>query len=417
MMESYAEAAVGLADHISDLREQRDSESRRTADFTVVTDTVHEILKGGAARAPRALEELVERIAANWEASYASLSILRPDSKLETMVRYGLALDPMESSSAPDGRSVGNVIVEEGERVTQMRGDQTLLDEAIKRVDLQCVAAAAFPLGFPGRPLGLLAFYLTQEAPALSLAETEHLDRVAFALSLGLEVVSESLGKSTVGKPAFVGPVAEGAVRWSERSLEAISSAVARLRSQGDSPPWLAGELLQIENGLLRLKSMRQSVIGVADEQLPSSTTTPLVELLQEVRTELVEPLNRAGIRIQVDIKPQVGTVRAEPFLIRGMIYTLVGQCRRRMRDTGPGGFISILAQPSGNDIQLCVFNNAQALTPSQDPARYLSWPSERRLSESETELIRRVMEHFEGRWSTETRDKVGTMWTFLLHK
>ena len=40
MVDSYAEAAVGLADHISELREAKDSLARRGADFSIVSDTV-----------------------------------------------------------------------------------------------------------------------------------------------------------------------------------------------------------------------------------------------------------------------------------------------------------------------------------------------------------------------------------------
>ena len=194
MVDSYAEAAVGLADHISELREAKDSLARRGADFSVVSDTVRAILSTATTDALPQLEEMIQSLAANWEASHAALYITTSDGTLEKLVSHALEIDPLISAVDPNGASDGVSIQNAGKRVVQMRGEEGPLTKTIKRVGPECVASAAFPLGTPNRRIGLLLFCFSQGAAALNLSESEHLDRVAFELSLGLHVLSDLRG-------------------------------------------------------------------------------------------------------------------------------------------------------------------------------------------------------------------------------
>jgi hypothetical protein len=415
MVESYAEAAVGLADHIADLREQRDSVNRRADDLSFVADTVKDLLADSNGDVPGQLEELVQKIASKWEASHASLSILRPDGKLVPLVRCGLDSDPMEDSGDSEKPSTANAILEAGKRVVQMGGDDGPLKEAIKKISLQCVGAAAFPLGVHGRPLGLLAFYFSQGAPALSLAEAEHLDRVASQLSLGLQVISENTPTSESWKPAFQCHIAEGAIRWTGQSAHTIEAAVANLLAHADAPPWLAAELAKIDNALLHLKTMQQTVSGTHAGELPSPKETQLATLLKEIHAELEENLADSGISFHVDVKQPISPVLADPFLLRGLIYSLVAHSRSRLRGIDSGGSIRILAKNSDKIARINIFNNAAALVSDDDPSHCLSWPLERQLTGTDCDLAHTIMEHFEGQWSFETREKVGTVWTLAL--
>jgi len=193
MVDSYAEAAVGLADHISDLRQAKDSLTRRGRDFSIVSDSVRALLDGAPTEALPRLEDMLRKLAANWEASHAALYITTSEGALEKLVSHGLESDPLTSAISP-GVSDGIAIQKAGRRVVQMRGEDGPLSKIIKRVGLECVAAAAFPLGTPNRRIGLLLFCFSQGAAALNLSESEHLDRVAFELSLGLHVLSDPRG-------------------------------------------------------------------------------------------------------------------------------------------------------------------------------------------------------------------------------
>ncbi len=58
----------------------------------------------------------------------------------------------------------------------------------IKRVGLDCVGAAAYPLFTPIRRVGLLTLWFAQGAAVLNLGEAEHLDRVALELRKTFDV-------------------------------------------------------------------------------------------------------------------------------------------------------------------------------------------------------------------------------------
>ena len=189
MVESYAEAAAGLADHISDLRDEKDLQTRRAADFAVVSDTVKTLAYDATADARGFLEQMLRALAVNWDAAHAALHISRPNGTLDPVIRHALEIDPFKSSVEPDSQSEGVAILDAGGRVVQMRGEEGLLMNPIKRVGLECVAGAAYPLFTPIRRIGLLTLWFTQNAAALSLTEAEHLGKVAFELSLGMHVV------------------------------------------------------------------------------------------------------------------------------------------------------------------------------------------------------------------------------------
>ncbi len=142
------------------------------------------------------LEQMLRDLAANWEAAHAALYISRPDGTLDPVIRYSLEIDPFKSPIEPNSPSEGVAILDAGGRVVQMRGEEGLLMKPIKRVGLECVGAAAYPLFTPIRRIGLLTLWFAQGAAALNISEAEHLDKVAFELSLGMHVVSDVRGAS-----------------------------------------------------------------------------------------------------------------------------------------------------------------------------------------------------------------------------
>ena len=105
----------------------------------------------------------------------------------------------------------------------------------------------------------------------------------------------------------------------------------------------------------------------------------------------------------------------AEPFLLRGMFYSLVETSRRRLAGT-QNGVIRVVAQAEGNVARLSFFDNLIAVSNAQShPSRYLTWPLERRLTGTTIEVIGGIVEYFRGKWSEETREAVGTVRTIIL--
>ena len=418
MVESYAEAASSLADHISELRAESELVQRRVSSFTEVVSNARQLFRCPPDDIPKVLDTIVEHVASALQCKQASLSLIRPDGKLEQVVGLSLVVDPLDGAKTPGGRPLANAIIEGRKAMIQVRGDSGPLGEAIDRAGPDCVAVVALPMVTPVHSIGLLTFYLPQEAPAPNPSDLDHLSDVVSELTMALEVISDATAAQLlkqVLKTSFRGRVVEGAAQQMASPLSGIQSALGRLRAQPDQPPWLEQELGQIENCSSTIGLMRNVVMGLRAGQLPAVVPTPVAELLASLEKELTPALSEQGIQFVLELKPGVKPVLAEPFLLRGMFYSLVETSRRRLLGT-EGGIIRILAESERGNVRLSFFDNLIAVSNAQShPSRYLTWPLERRLTVTTLEVIGGIVEYFQGQWSEETREAVGTVRTIIL--
>lgn|GEM_PF-605078 len=418
MVESYAEAASRLADHISELSEKTDVEAKRVKAFTVVADVAKKLFEATPDETPVLLEGLVDSLCTMLRCTQASLSVIRPDGNFEQVVGRGLRVDPLEGAKTPGGRPLAQAIVDGGQPMVQVRGEAGPLEDAMDRAGVECVAVVAFPMSTPVHALGLLSFYLPQEAPAPNKETIAHMERVVLELTMALEVISDAHASDALKqslRSAFRGRVAEGATYSLDGPLGGIDQTLYRMRSHPDAPHWLAQEIQHVEGYAAHVKFMRQTLLDLRAGRLPSRVPTPIGELLSHLEQELGPGLTDQGIRFIVEIKPGVHPVFAEPFLLRGLVYTLIENSRRRLAGAG-GGVIRILVQPDTNGVRISIFDNLIAVSNALSaPARFLDWPLERRLTDVTHELMQSVVEYFQGRWSQETREAVGTVRTIVL--
>lgn len=418
MVESYAEAASSLADHISELKEQTQNESKKVETYRAVADVARKLFDAAPDETPVLLEGLMGALAQSLRCGQASLSLMRPDGNFEQVVGLGLPVDPLEGAKTPGGRPLAQALVDATKPMLQLRGEAGPLEEAMDRAALDCVAVLALPMRTPVHPLGLMTFYLSQEAPAPNQETIEHLERVALELTMALEVISdahasESLKQSL--RSAFRGRVAEGATYGLDMPLGGIDAAMVRMRARRDAPAWLHQELQQVEASVSHVKFMRQTLLDLRAGRLPGRVPTPVTEILSRLEEELGTALTEQGIRFIVEVKPGVRPVYAEPYLLRGLLYTLIDNSRRRLTGAG-GGVIRILVQPDTHGARISIFDNLIAVSNALSaPARFLSWPLERRLTDVTNELMQSVVEYFQGRWAEETREAVGTVRTIVL--
>jgi hypothetical protein len=367
---------------------------------------------------PVLLEGLVGSLAHSLRCGQASLSLLRPDGHFEQVVGFGLPVDPLEGLKSPGGRPLAQAIVDGVKPMLQVRGETGVLEEAMDRAALDCVAVLALPMRTPVHPVGLLTFYLPQEAPAPNQETIEHLERVALELTLVLEVISSAHAADSLKhslRSSFRGRVAEGAAYGLDVPLGGIDAALVRMRARADGPAWVHHELSQIEASASDVKFMRQTLLDLRSGRLPARVPTPINDLLARLENELGPALTEQGIRFLVEIKPGVRPIYAEPYLLRGLLYTVIDNSRRRLSGAG-GGVIRILVQPDTHGARISIFDNLIAVSNALSaPARFLSWPLERRLTEVTNELMQSVVEYFQGRWAEETREAVGTVRTIVL--
>ena len=418
MVESYAEAASSLADHISELKEQTQLESRRVETYRAVADVAKKLFRAAPDETPVLLEGLVGSLARSLRCGQASLSLIRPDGNFEQVVGLGLPVDPLEGARTPGGRPLAQAVVDGQKAMLQLRGEAGPLEDAMDRAGLDCVAVLALPMLTPVHAIGLLTFYLPQEAPAPNQETIEHLERVALELTMALEVISDSHASESLKqslRSAFRGRVAEGAAYGLDVPISGIDASLVRMRARPDIPPWIQGEFSQVESALSNVKFMRQTLLDLRSGRLPGRVPTPLNEILSRLESELSPALTEQGIRFLVEIKPGVRPVYAEPYLLRGLLDTIIDNSRRRLAGAG-GGVIRILVQPDTDGARLSIFDNLIAVSNALSaPARFLSWPLERRLTDVTNELMRSVVEYFQGRWAEETRETIGTVRTIVL--
>ncbi|HXV65531.1 MAG TPA: hypothetical protein VEK15_32850 [Vicinamibacteria bacterium] len=418
MLESYAEAASSLTDHISELRERNELETRRVETFSVVADIAKRLFEASPDETPVLLEGLVESLAASLKCRQASMSLIRPDGHFEQVVGLGLQVDPLEGAKSPGGRPLAHALVEGGRPMIQFRGEAGALEDAMDRVGLDCVAVLALPMRTPVHALGLVTFYLPQESPAPTRETIDHLERVVLELTMALEVISDAHASESLKqnlRSTFRGRIAEGAAYGLDGPLRDAAGALFRMRTRSDTPQWLSQEIQQLEASISSVKFIRQMIMDLRAGRLPGRVPTPIQETLGRLEHELANGLNEQGIRFVVDVKAGVRPVYAEPFLLRGLLYTLIENSRRRLAGAG-GGVIRIIVQPDTHGARISLFDNLIAVSNAlSSPARFLSWPLERRLAEVTHELMQSVVEYFQGRWAEETREAIGTVRTIIL--
>ena len=103
MVESYAEAASRLADHISELSEKTEVEAKRVEAFTVVADVAKKLFEASPDETPVLLEGLVDSLCTMLRCTQASLNVIRPDGNFEQIVAHGLQVDSLDGAKTPGG--------------------------------------------------------------------------------------------------------------------------------------------------------------------------------------------------------------------------------------------------------------------------------------------------------------------------
>lgn len=418
LVESYAEATAGLTDHLSRLTEEKDEANRRLEELYAVSDIGRSLLHASRDRAKALLEGVVKKMSNIFRTSQASLSLLRPDGELEVIVHQGIEDDPVVYGTSSEGNSLGPSLLEAGKLRLELRGAAGPLGEAIERVGKQCAAVLVLPLQTPARPIGLLVFYLPEEASIPSEFEMEHLERLALALTLTLEVASEAVSTERLEgmtKAALAGQLAQRVFRSADGPIDRIVSSLYRLRSRAGSPAWLTDGLSQMEDTIFQLQKLSRGVAAFGDDEFPPADRVSLEELLGEIEADFRVPLAEAGVTLQIENKASGAFLRAEPVLLRALIGGLIENARWSLAGITSGCVIRVIVQPTEQGIRLAIFHNAGALVSRRAPAQALSWPFERRLSEVNLKLVETLVSYFQGELTTENREKVGSMTTLIL--
>jgi len=414
LVESYAEAASDLAGAMAALREERDDVKRRLEDLYGVTEVAGKLLAGE--KAEPLLGRFLERISKGLGTSTASLTLQRPDGRLESVILYGLVAEPVHACLSPGGRPLASALLESGKPYLQTYDQAGPLSEAIDRAGEGCVGLAVIPMKTAGRPVGLLSFYLGQESAIPNRQTMEHLQQVAWGLGMALEVATGALVTHQLEKSlqsSFAGEAAEQALRASASAVSELAVVAARQRSRSDVPSWLASDIETIERALSVIDKNRRSVSDIASARFPDPAPTPLAPIFEDMKAELEGPLSAAGIRFDMEVKPDLPPVLANSVLLRAALRRVVESARSSFDGLPHSGVIKVFAQPAGRAVRISVFDNSALLKEQGGP--YVRWPIERRVQAVSYALARAVIEQYQGQWAAETREGKGTIVFILL--
>ena len=160
---------------LGELREDRDKANRRCDEIGAVIEVAQKLLDG--ADTEQVLRDAVVSVGRGIEADSGSLSLLRPNGSMETVVVHNLVVEPLLTTTNENGRELGRLVMEEGKPLVFASDETGPLLEVLDRVGSDCTALVAIPLKTQARTLGLL----TSICPPTRLCRVKRPSRICLA--------------------------------------------------------------------------------------------------------------------------------------------------------------------------------------------------------------------------------------------
>ncbi len=409
LVDSYAQAAVNLTNELEDLREELEETRRCLDELSTPIDAAEELLSGSPA-AP-VLKTVLGRIGEGLGACMGSLSLIRPDGEFESVALWQLDFEPLLKCKNEQGDSLAPTLMEEGDPVIFTSGDSSTTAQALDLTGGNFSAMVAVPVKTHARALGILCFYLREDTPAPGTNAVPHLARLGQSLALALEVASGAIATERLERmerATIMGQLAEQALMEIGTPVDQLFMALGRVRRKPDSPSWLLSELLGIGADLARTKELRDGVLAFMAGRVPNHGPYAIEDLLDRLKTDLTEPLSRAGIQLKVERKPEAQTVQADGFLLRCALLALIDHSRTHLAGH-PGGIIRISADTANGTSTITVADNTIKVSGKAESGRladYLAWSLDRKAKGARLAMVQTVVEHYKGQWETAMTDE-----------
>lgn len=407
LVESYVEAAAQLSDLLEVSHENQKATQNRLEELSAPIDAARLLLSGEPAE--QVLEQVLEQIGKGLGTAVSSLSLVRPDGELSTVVLRNLEVEPLFALVSKDGSSIPASIMGKEEPVIHASGESGPLQGALDRLGETATALVAIPVRTPVRALGLACFYLPQESAAPGESAVPHLVRIGQGLALALEIASVDIAAERLQrmeKAALVGHLTERVISEIglpiDQLLTSVGNTIAQIPRGSGTSPQLLNELLTVSKDLVKTQELRESVLGFLSGKLPDEGAASVEELFEQLRSEYAEPLERTGILLEVDLEPGAEVVSADAFLLRGALLALIEHLRNYLAGC-EGGQIRISAEPvHGDRIRICVSDNTGVVRTSGGASAlpdYLAWSLDRRVTGFGLTLAQLVVQHYGGEW------------------
>jgi signal transduction histidine kinase len=407
LVESYVEAAAQLSDLLEVSHEKHKATQNRLEELSAPIDAARRLLSGEPAE--QVLEQVLERIGKGLGTHVCSLSLVRPDGDLSTVVLRNMEIEPIFELVGENGQSVPASIMAKEEPVVFVSGETGPLQEALDRFGDGATALVAIPVRTPVRALGLACFYLPQESAAPGESGIPHLLRIGQGLALALEIASVDIAAERLQrmeKAALVGHITERVIAEIglpiDQLLTSVGNTIAQIPRGSGTSSQLLSELLTVSKDLVKTQELRESVLGFLSGKLPEEGTASVEDIFERLRSEYAEPLERTGIALEIDREPGAELVAADAFLLRGALLALMEHLRNYLAGC-EGGQIRFSAKPvDSTKVRITVSDNTGVVRTSGGASAlpdYLAWSLDRRVTGFGLTLAQLVVQHYQGEW------------------
>ncbi len=415
LVESYAQAATDLTSALEEMREQRDQANKQSVDIGAPFAAAHSLLEGNDPDA--VLKSLVMRIADGLGAVSASLSLVREDGGLQSVILHGLQREPLISDLDEQGRSLGSAVVDGGKSRLFFSGDAGPISEVLERSAGKLTSVVAIPVRTTVHRHGLLVFYLPPESIPPHAESTDHLDRLGGGVALVLELAAGTLARERLvqaERSALIGRLAEQAIVEMGPPLDRTFTTLGRLRTQRDGPEWLSTELLGMGKELSRTKRFRDAVLEFMGGEPPAMNLIPLGPIIQSVRAWTADILERHSVQLQTSDLSPTDRVRADAFLLRSALSALVERSQHDLNGQ-TGGLIRLSAHFTDGKAYIQVSDNVASMKqPNLGGGDYVSWSLEQSGASWPLSFVTNVVDYFQGHVTT-TATESGNELTLIL--
>jgi len=364
-----------------------------------------------------ALKSLVMQLVEGFGAVSGSLSLIRHDGRLQSVVLHGLQREPLVAMVDDSRHPLGTLILEGGKPLVFVTGEPGPLGQVLERSGGKLTSIVAIPVKAPNQYLGLLVFYLPPESAPPPTEGAAHLERLGAGVALTLELAAAGVARERLSQAerfALIGRLAEQAIVEMGPPLDRLFSTMGRLRTQPGGPDWLTTELLGMGRELSRTKRFRDSVLEFMAGQPPTTNLIPLGPVFQSVRAWTADSLERHAVRLETTELAPTDRVRADAFLLRSALAALVERSEQDL--TGrTGGHIRLAAHIENGKAYIQVADNVARVRGASSGADDLSrWALDRTGISWPLSFVSNVVDYFQGQWSSAATEQ-GNELTLIL--
>ena len=106
-----------------------------------------------------------------------------------------------------------------------------------------------------------------------------------------------------------------------------------------------------------------RSLLSFARHHNPRREPVDLNGVVRSVMQLMEYPLRSEGVKVTLDLSPELPAVRGDPHILQQVLLNLVTNANHAMRESGRPGHLQIVSRPDGDRVKLLVEDNGVGIT------------------------------------------------------